>query len=196
MMIDNNRVALRAYFGLSAAYWRARGMGIDLGKPLPKIHQRVRIRNPRRIELGSRASLRPYSMYWAGGTDGTIRLGRRTGIGEFCVLNAVERIEIGDDCAFGPGCHITDANHEIEPGTPFLDQGRSTSPVVIGNDVWVASGVRILSGVTIGDSAVVAAGAVVNRDVPAGAIVGGVPARVLKWRDEALREREAVEPAN
>lgn len=74
----------------------------------------------------------------------------------------------------------------------YIDQGSKIS-VMIGNDVWIGSGVRILEGITIGDGAVVAAGAVVTRDVPPYAIVGGVPAKVIRYRFEEDTIRKLLE---
>lgn len=183
-VIDNSRRLLRLYFGLSTLYWKLRRVGIDLGQPWPRVHQRVRIKNPRRVSLGPRAGIRPYAFLKATGSRGTISIGARSGIGEHCVINAVERVEIGSDVLIAPGCHVTDANHGIALGTPIMRQERTAAPVSIGDDVWVGAGVKILSGVTVGDGAVIAAGAVVREDVPSMAIVGGVPARILRWRDE------------
>ena len=60
---------------------------------------------------------------------------------------------------------------------------RKNEPVIIGNDVWIGANVCILPGVNIGDGAVLAAGAVVNKDVPSYSVVGGVPAKVIKYRE-------------
>ncbi len=184
-VLDNSHRLLRLYFGLSTLYWKLRRVGIDLGQPWPRVHQKVRIKNPRRVVLGPRAGIRPYAFLKATGSGGTIAIGARSGVGENCVINAVERVEIGADVLIAPGCHITDANHGIAPGEPIMRQERTAAPVTIGDDVWIGAGVKVLSGVTIGTGAVVAAGAVVREDVPPMAIVGGVPARVLGWREGA-----------
>lgn len=183
-MIDNRPRLLRVYFGLSALYWKLRRVGIDLGSPWPRIHQRVRIKNPRRVAIGSRAGIRPYAYLKATGSGGTISIGAGSGVGEYCVINAVERVEIGSDVLIAPGCHITDANHGIAPGVPIVKQERTAAPVSIGDGAWIGAGAKILSGVRVGPGAVIAAGAVVHEDVPAMAIAGGVPARVLKWREQ------------
>jgi acetyltransferase-like isoleucine patch superfamily enzyme len=182
MPIDNARWALRGYLGLAALYWRTRGVAIDLRSRWPRVHQRVRVKNPGRISLGPAAEIRSYAFLKATGTEGTIRIGARTLVGEFCVLDAMELIEIGDGVLIAPGCHFSDANHGTVPDIPIRQQEQSVASVHIGDDVWIGAGAKILSGVTIGDGAIVAAGAVVREDVPPQTVVGGVPARILKPR--------------
>ncbi len=89
-------------------------------------------------------------------------------------LNCFCHIEIGDDCGIGDNVTIADSDHHS------IDGNNPTAPIVIGNHVWIASNAMICKGVTIGDGAVVAAGAVVRNDVPPHCLVGGVPAKVLK----------------
>jgi len=91
-------------------------------------------------------------------------------------IHCFERISIGDDVHIAERVMIRDSdNHDL-----LYDGYKRSAPIIIGNHVWIGMSAIILKGVTIGDGAVIAAGAVVNRDVPAGGIVGGVPARVIK----------------
>ena len=88
-------------------------------------------------------------------------------------------VNIGNDVMIGPGTLITTVNHPLSP------KGRGEHlgimrPVTIGNDVWIGGNVTILPGVTIGNNVVVAAGAVVTKDVPDNCVVGGVPAKKIK----------------
>jgi carbonic anhydrase/acetyltransferase-like protein (isoleucine patch superfamily) len=182
MLTDNARLVRKGYLALAALYWRSRGVTFDLGRRWPRLHQRIRIKNPGHVSLGSAVAIRPYALLNANGSDGAIRLGAHSMVGEFCILNAVESIEVGEDTLIAPGCHLTDANHRIELGTPIRKQGREVAPIRIGDDVWIGAEAKILSRVNIGDGAVVAAGAVVREDVPPLMVVGGVPARVLKSR--------------
>ena len=86
-------------------------------------------------------------------------------------------IEIGDNVLIGQQVVIATINHDL---TPSIRANMFPAPVKIGNSVWIGAHATILSGVTIGDNAVIAAGAVVTKDVPANAIVGGVPAKIIK----------------
>ena len=89
-------------------------------------------------------------------------------------------VTLGDGCQIGHNVVFATLNHEL------AEERRSVTypaPIVLGKNVWVGSNATILQGVTIGDNAVVAAGAVVTKDVPANAIVGGVPARFIKRID-------------
>lgn len=99
-----------------------------------------------------------------------------------CVFLDVRRIEIGTNCLLGPGVHLYTATHPLDPGDR-ADGLECGEPVTIGDDVWIGGRAVVNPGVEIGEGTVVASGAVVTRDVPAGVVVGGNPARVLNGSD-------------
>lgn len=114
-----------------------------------------------------------------------ISVGRRARIGSRCHLWAGPgngRIVIGDDVLFGPEVMLTAATYSYNEGSPVTDQPMREGDIVIGNDVWLATRAIVLPGTTIGDGAVIAAGAVVKGDIPAMAIVAGSPGRVVGQR--------------
>ena len=88
-------------------------------------------------------------------------------------------VTFGDDVMLAPGVLISTATHPLDPKK--RKKGIETArPITIGNNVWIGMGAKILEGVNIGDNAVIAAGAVINRDVEAATLVAGVPAKVIK----------------
>ncbi len=91
----------------------------------------------------------------------------------------IREVYIGDNVMIGPGTLITTVGHPLSPMGRRKHLGIA-KPVHIGNDVWIGGNVTILPGVTIGNNVVVAAGAVVTKDVPDNCVVGGVPARKIK----------------
>ena len=96
-----------------------------------------------------------------------------------CVILDVCEVHIGTQVLFAPGVHIYTATHPLDPELRSSGQ-EFGKPVRIGNRVWLGGGCIVLPGVMIGDDAVIAAGAVVTKDVPAGMVVGGNPARVIR----------------
>lgn len=107
-------------------------------------------------------------------------LGNHSFINSDCKVRCHNNISIGDNCSISHDFTIMDSD------VHYLNGENHTAPVIIGNNVWIGTRVTILSGVHVGDNAVIAAGALVNTDVPSGCLVGGVPAHVIKenitWR--------------
>lgn len=115
---------------------------------------------------------------------GFIRIGTNTSINAFCFVNGGGGVLIGNDVRIAAHCSIISSNHVFrDPKTPIRMQGLTARGVLIEDDVWLGTGVRVLDGVTIGKGAVVAAGAVVVRDVAPFSVVGGVPAKLIKMRE-------------
>lgn len=110
-------------------------------------------------------------------------IGDNVGIAANAFIAVRGKVEIGDNTIFGPNVSIHAENHNFEDlNTPIRLQGATRKGVKIGNDCWIGSKAVILDGVTIGNGVIVAAGAVVNKDVPDYAIVGGVPAKIISQR--------------
>ncbi len=117
--------------------------------------------------------------------EGNVHIGARAVLGSRVTVNAYLDVHIGDDTLIADDVYIIDFDHTIDSlQRPVKDQGITKAPVRIGDDCWLGTKVVVLKGVTIGDGAVVGAGAVVTKDVPARAIVAGVPARVIGHREE------------
>ena len=114
----------------------------------------------------------------------TTEIGDNSGIGIDSKLYGT--VKIGCNVMMGPECYIYAYNHNTQrTDIPMNQQGMTDErPVEIGNDVWIGSRVTILPGVHIGDGAIIGAASVVTKDVPSYAVVGGNPAKVLKYRKE------------
>lgn len=106
-----------------------------------------------------------------------ITIGKRVFINEGCCFQDQGGIEIGDDCLIGQQVVIATLNHDLNPASR---KDMLPKPVKVGKNVWIGAHATILPGVTVGDDAVIAAGAVVTKDVPANTVVAGVPAKIKK----------------
>jgi acetyltransferase-like isoleucine patch superfamily enzyme len=147
------------------------GRGVDLSARPGMGH----LRFGKWVWIGNNCALRCH--------EGHLSVGDKTVFGSNNVVNCYLDISIGAECIFADWIYVCDFDHTFrDPSLPIRSQGITTSPVRIGDGVWLGEKTSVLRGVTIGDGAIVASHAMVNRDVPPGAIVGGVPARVLKFR--------------
>jgi len=114
-------------------------------------------------------------------SNAKIVIGEGTTINRNCCILA--KVMIGKDCSIAPNVVIAGSNHKFnEIEVSVKKQGVIMNGIIIEDDVWISANATILDGVTIGKGSVIAAGAVVNKDVPPLTVVGGVPARILKAR--------------
>lgn len=111
-----------------------------------------------------------------------IEIGDFSELGTNCIIQS--NTFIGNNVIMGPDVKIYTRNHRFESlEIPIQNQGHTEEKVVIGNDVWIGANSIILSGVIIGDHSIIAAGSVVTKDVSECSIVGGIPAKVIKYRN-------------
>lgn len=173
LLIMNQRDARpRWYIRLLAPLYQQRGRG-------SKIYGSVRMDTPpyRKFVLGRRSVVESFCCI--NNAVGDVIIGDNTRIGLHCTV--IGPVEIGSNVNLAQGIVVTALNHNFTDCTKRIDeQGVSTAKVTIGNDVWIGANATILPGVTIGNHSVVAAGAVVTKDVPPYSLVGGVPAKILK----------------
>jgi len=148
-----------------------------------QVGRKVRIRAQSNLKFSGKATLGDRNSITARG--GSIVFGRNFASNEEVIINADigGNITFGDDCLVGPRVILRTANHQFSDKTKKINsQGHSIGDIHVGDDVWIGANAIILPGVRIGSGSVLAAGAVVTRDVPPFSVVAGVPARIIKKR--------------
>ena len=155
------------------------------------------------IQISRRGSVSFGRFVWVGdGTkirchEGTVEIGDKTVLGQEVTISAYRRVRIGEQCVIADRAMFIDFDHGVvEVERPIRQQGIYMEEVVIGSNVWIGYGACFLRGVSVGDNAIIGTNAVVTKDVPANAVVGGVPARVIRMRDEpaGMSWPDPVEP--
>jgi len=115
--------------------------------------------------------------------EGHLSIGRKTTFGGNNTINCYQRVDIKEECLFADNIYVVDFDHwYLDPNMSIRSQGIRKEDIVMGPNVWVAEKATILRGTTIGEGAVIGAMSLVIRDVPPYAVVGGVPARIIKYR--------------
>jgi len=142
------------------------------------------------FEIGKHAKLHIGRWVWVGhGTklrvhEGEVRIGAKTVMGQECTISAFQHVSIGRECIVADRVMLIDFDHGIvEVERPIRLQGIYKRDVRVGHNVWIGYGACILRGVVVGDNSVVGTSAVVTKEVPPNAIVGGIPARVIRMRE-------------
>jgi acetyltransferase-like isoleucine patch superfamily enzyme len=157
-----------------------------------------------KLQVGRSARLRFGRWVWIGHDtkirchEGEVRIGSKTVLGQECTISAYQHVSIGEQCILADRVMLIDFDHNVaEVERPIRAQGIYKRDVRVGNNVWIGYGAQILRGVSVGDNSIIGASAVVTTDVPANAVVAGVPARIIRMREapRTLRWSEPVEPA-
>jgi acetyltransferase-like isoleucine patch superfamily enzyme len=172
LLMNQRDARPRWYIRLLAPFYQYRGRH-------SKIYWSVRMDTPpyRRFRLGQHSVIESYSCI--NNAVGDVLIGDHTRIGLHNTI--IGPVTIGHHVHLAQGITVTALNHLFaDPQLRIDEQGVATSPIVIQDDVWIGANAVILPGVHIGSHVVVAAGAVVNRDVPARSLVAGVPAKIIK----------------
>jgi acetyltransferase-like isoleucine patch superfamily enzyme len=155
------------------------------------------------VQIGPKGTIRFGRFVWMGdGTkirchEGEVVIGQKTVLGQECTISAYKHVRIGEQCVIADRAMFIDFDHgSAEVERPIRQQGIYKRDVDVGSNVWIGYGACILRGVRVGDNAVIGTNSVVTRDVPANAVVGGVPARILRMREppKTLRWPNPIEP--
>ncbi len=183
------RYLVRRFLTPAGWRWRTDGM-VFFGKGL-------------QIQIKKGAEVRFGPFCWIGdGTkirchEGFVEIGAKTVMGQECTISAYRHLRIGEQCVIADRAMFIDFDHSVaEAERPVRAQGIYMEDVEVGNNVWIGYNACVLRGVRVGDNSVVGANSVVTRDVPPNAVVGGIPAKVLRMREapKELRWARPVEP--
>jgi acetyltransferase-like isoleucine patch superfamily enzyme len=155
------------------------------------------------IQIGREAEVRFGRFVWIGDGskirchEGEVEIGAKTVIGQECTISAYRRVRIGEQCVVADRAMFIDFDHGVvEVERPIRVQGIYMRDVEVGSNVWIGYGACVLRGVRVGDNAIVGTNSVVTKDVPANAVVAGIPARIIRMREapERLTWPNPVEP--
>src|ERR1700759_3757918 len=183
------RYAWRRFGTAAGRRWRTDGF-VFFGRGLEiEIGATGRVDFGRFVWIGDRTKVRCH--------EGRVEIGPKTVLGQECTITAYQHIRIGEQCVIADKAMFIDFDHGVvEVERPIRQQGIYKRDVEVGSNVWIGYGACVLRGVRVGDNSVIGTNSVVTKDVPANAVVGGIPARILRVRDarETLQWERPVEP--
>src|SRR3954451_566902 len=183
------RYLWRRYLTPAGRRWASDGP-LFLGRGLElKIEPRGQIRFGRFVWIGDKTKIRCH--------EGLVEIGAKTVLGQECTISAYQRVRIGEQCVIADRAMLIDFDHGVvDVERPIRVQGIYKRDVVVGSNVWGGYGACFLRGVRVGDTSAIGTYSLVNRDVPANAVVGGIPAKVLRMRERprSLRWPDPVAP--
>jgi acetyltransferase-like isoleucine patch superfamily enzyme len=183
------RYLRRRFLTVAGWRWQTSGM-LFLGRRLElQIGRRGEIRFGRFVWIGDGTKIRCH--------EGVVEIGEKTVLGQECTISAYQRVRIGEQCVIADRAMFIDFDHGVvDVERPIRQQGIYKRDVIVGSNVWIGYNACLLRGVRVGDNAIIGSNSVVTKDVPANAVVGGVPAKVIRMREapRELRWRDPVDP--
>jgi acetyltransferase-like isoleucine patch superfamily enzyme len=183
------RYLRRRFLTRAGRRWRTDGL-LFLGSGLElQIGRRGRVEFGRFVWLGEGTKVRCH--------EGVVEIGEKTVMGQECTISAYQRVRIGEQCVIADRAMFIDFDHGVvEVERPIRQQGIYKRDVEVGSNVWIGYGACILRGVSVGDNSIVGTNSVVTKDVPANAVVAGIPARIIRMRaaPQELHWDDPVEP--
>jgi acetyltransferase-like isoleucine patch superfamily enzyme len=143
-----------------------------------------------KLEIGRNATITLGRWSWLGhgckirAHEGSVSIGAKTVLGQECTVSSYEHVSIGRECIIADRVMLIDFDHGmVEVERPIRNQGIYMREVKVGHNVWIGYGACVLRGVTVGNNCVIGTNAVVTSEVPDNAVVGGVPAKLIRMRD-------------
>jgi acetyltransferase-like isoleucine patch superfamily enzyme len=135
------------------------------------------------IEIGEYSTIQDDALLLLSQPNPKLKIGKRTVVGRRNIIAVKNSVIIGSDVLIGSDVQIIDHSHSFSRDKVIREQDAMLGHVTIGDDVWIGAGAKVLMNVSIGKGAVIGANAVVTKDVPEYAVVAGVPARLLRYRE-------------
>jgi acetyltransferase-like isoleucine patch superfamily enzyme len=169
--------------------WKTEGM-VFFGRGLQiQIAKGAEVRFGRFTWIGDGTKIRSH--------EGIVEIGDKTVLGQEVTISSYKRVSIGEQCVIADRAMFIDFDHGVvEVERPIRVQGIYSRPVEIGANCWIGYNACFLRGIRVGDNSIVGTNSVVTKDVPANAVVGGIPAKVIRMRDapKELRWPDPVDP--
>jgi len=165
-------------------YFKIKKYGITAGKGcIIKFNSEFLLTDEAILVFGDNVVIQDYTFIQLTKPNPKVVIGNNVVIGRNNMITAKGNIKIGNNTRTGAFVQILDQGHGFEKDVLIMDQEAIIEDTTIGEDCWIGTGAKILKGITIGNGAIVGANAVVTKDVPDNAIVGGIPAKIIKYRE-------------
>ncbi|MFA9373714.1 MAG: DapH/DapD/GlmU-related protein [Poseidonibacter sp.] len=166
------------------SYLKIKKNGIIAGKDcVIKYNSEFHLTENAYLEIGNNVVIQDYSFFQLTMPKPRVIIGDDVVIGRHNMITAKGNITIGSFTRIGAFVQILDQGHGFEKDHLIMDQHAVIEDVTIGKDCWIGTGVKILKSVNIGNGVVIGANSVVTKDIPDYAIVGGIPAKIIKYRE-------------